>query len=862
MSILKRFAVAAASAFAFTATAQVVAPTVADYVTDGLVVHWDAINNVAADQPHDNASTVWNDLTGNGFNWNIAGGASWDETALVMKGTAKCGDMSSKKVADFEYKIKTVEFVFANGKADDGIIFTPGFGATTYLYTDKQKRVGFYGPNGGTRYGCYTVLDELNSFSVVYTRGENDARPSGCTSLRFNATDTAFSSMGDYWEKSMYNIQLGARNGSSPYAKGRLCAIRIYNRVLTTQEMDQNYRIDQYRFLGLTKRFNMVAAENASTVEELTFTDEESGDPIPAENFDVVFHPVDNDGVRRITAVGKAGSGYDKVFNSVHQQTSALPYYAITFDCPTDYVDVTIVGEEGKVKGDTYEFGSQVTITATAKDGVTPFGRWLVGVPEEDALKASITYTVGEENYLVPYFVFPWVYANGKLSDGYVEVPATANGTQLTTAQGVTYLVPVLSEIDFTKSIADGYSLVGIGSETFLNDTRVTTVRLPGTVTTLGTYAFAGCTKLKDVYGTGNLEVLAAYAFQQCSALRGFEGTDDVILTNLKSFGRAIFAACPGLKGKVVLDGENVAFDTSAVTNLGIFEGCTGIKEMVIGDGISAIGTSPFYNCSAITNMTIGTGLGGNLPRLLAFGCSSLKTFSSAAEIKSIGVGAFEGCGSLASFNGSPDLVLEHLEEIGKAAFVNCSSLAGKVIISGKDIQYINDGQHGSGFFEKCSKIKEANISGLANLRDWTFLDCGSLTNVVVNMGVPTVAYGDRTFGNCGKLVRISMDAFPTTSSNANAFRNDKNGGRYPAKTKRFAVPPTPEWLAFIGNPDYVTPWAELSDADKAAFASNCPGLKKPYGLIKVDNTADGVPMPINQWIGLIPQEGTLMFIK
>ena len=214
---------------------------------DHLVVFWDGIDSAAARKRGASAAT-WTDSTGNGFDWTLIGGRyEWTDRGLWLKKVNRVGSLAQTP-ADFEYKVSTIEFVYANKEKVHGIIFGPGFGAAAYLYTDTSGRVGFYGPADATkRVGTPVALNATNCFSVVYDR--NGARPSGVTDFRVNDVLGTAEGMGDYWGSGMDTPTLGDRSSGGVPAGGELFAIRIYDVALTDAERRQNYQIDVMRYL-------------------------------------------------------------------------------------------------------------------------------------------------------------------------------------------------------------------------------------------------------------------------------------------------------------------------------------------------------------------------------------------------------------------------------------------------------------------------------------------------------------------------------------------------------------------------------------------------------------------------------------
>jgi hypothetical protein len=64
-----------------------------------------------------------------------------------------------------------------------------------------------------------------------------------------------------------------------------------------------------------------------------------------------------------------------------------------------------------------------------------------------------------------------------------------------------------------------GYPVVGIAANAFKDNTTITSVSMPNTVTTIGDYAFYGCTGLTSINLSTELTSISTYAFKNCTAL-------------------------------------------------------------------------------------------------------------------------------------------------------------------------------------------------------------------------------------------------------------------------------------------------------------------------------------------------------
>lgn len=118
--------------------------------------------------------------------------------------------------------------------------------------------------------------------------------------------------------------------------------------------------------------------------------------------------------------------------------------------------------------------------------------------------------------------------------------------------------------------------------------TNVTSVNIPDSVTTIGTYAFYN-TGLTSVYIPDNVTTIGAYAFQYCASLQEARLPDGITILNA-----ATFASCNVL--------EHVNVPDSVVTIAGhVFSDCFRFKVVELGAGVESIGYNCFYRVAIST---------------------------------------------------------------------------------------------------------------------------------------------------------------------------------------------------------------------------------------------------------------------
>ncbi len=194
-----------------------------------------------------------------------------------------------------------------------------------------------------------------------------------------------------------------------------------------------------------------------------------------------------------------------------------------------------------------------------------------------------------------------------------------------------------------TVTIASG-SLPALPNNSF-NGFCGTTVTLDGKFTEIGSYAFQNSENLTTVTATG-VTAINDNAFSGCLSL--------------------------------------LTFDMSKVTVLGeyVFQNCQSLDNIVLNNSLA----SKTVNSDGAQVTTQGA-----LPRYTFSGCSSLKTINPGTGITSIGIWAFNKCYSLRSFD------ISHITQIGDYAFVDCTNL--------KELHLNRNIKLGGYAFRGCTKL-------------------------------------------------------------------------------------------------------------------------------------------------------------
>ena len=128
-------------------------------------------------------------------------------------------------------------------------------------------------------------------------------------------------------------------------------------------------------------------------------------------------------------------------------------------------------------------------------------------------------------------------------------------------------------------------------------DTEITNLVIPNSVTSIGSYAFYYCSGLTSITIPNSVTSIGNNAFDGCSGL-----TSVTIPNSVTSIGEYAFQNCSGLTSITI---------PNSVTSIGYsaFYGCSGLTSIEIPNSVTSIGGSAFYLCSGLTSVTIGSGV-------------------------------------------------------------------------------------------------------------------------------------------------------------------------------------------------------------------------------------------------------------
>lgn len=220
------------------------ASSTASYIRNGLVAHWDGVEN-AGRGVHDPSATVWKDLVeGREFTlYNV----TVEDNGMVFAGAqTSYGELgAADTAATFENASDgTLEIVYASRSTSESQIILQSSEASGHAASiwQSSRFLAACGSANNSPYFNFTSGKATNIVSVLYT----SAKPG---TARVNGNRLTSAGL-DCWVGATDVTTIGTRTSKSnnPF-NGAIYSIRVYNRRLTDEEIDANHAIDRKRFI-------------------------------------------------------------------------------------------------------------------------------------------------------------------------------------------------------------------------------------------------------------------------------------------------------------------------------------------------------------------------------------------------------------------------------------------------------------------------------------------------------------------------------------------------------------------------------------------------------------------------------------
>jgi hypothetical protein len=160
-----------------------------------------------------------------------------------------------------------------------------------------------------------------------------------------------------------------------------------------------------------------------------------------------------------------------------------------------------------------------------------------------------------------------------------------------------------------------------------------------------------------------NAKVIASRVFSNCSRVTSITVPDSV--TSISDAAFSTYNTSPTVTLQSILFGKGVMY----IGN-GAFSSCTNLTSVTIPDSVTTIGNNAFYNCSSLTSVVIGESV-TSIGDYAFSSCSSLTSIVIPDSVTFIGDYAFYNCSSLTSI-----VIPNSVTAIGNDVFTYSFNLA------------------------------------------------------------------------------------------------------------------------------------------------------------------------------------------
>lgn len=377
-------------------------------------------------------------------------------------------------------------------------------------------------------------------------------------------------------------------------------------------------------------------------------------------------------------------------------------------------------------------------------------------------------------------------------------------------------------KIDFANASANPLSN---NPHLYLNNTEVTNLKIPNSITAIKDYSFYGCGGLNSIDIPNSVESIGENAFVGCDM------TSVTIPNSVRSIGMHAFEGCSltsvDIPESVIQMGDSAfcgcIYMTSAIINSQIiadyaFDRCKSLNSLTIGSETTSIGKCAFRR-SNITTLKIGDGV-TTIDRNAFSSCKSLTSLEIGKNVTYIETGAFLNCNGLSSIvvnegNKAYDsrnncnaiihtitnelvlgcqntIIPNDIISIGDMAFYACSNLSSIFIPNGVT-------KIGQDAFADCISLPSINLpnklssigkdafggciglnsiiipNSVEFIGDDAFYGCTGLTSMIIPSNVKEIGYG--IFTSCDGLTSIVVEEGNSSydsRNNCNAIINSK----------------------------------------------------------------------------------------
>ena len=369
----------------------------------------------------------------------------------------------------------------------------------------------------------------------------------------------------------------------------------------------------------------------------------------------------------------------------------------------------------------------------------------------------------------------PWgaKYMNRHVSGDFVYATTAKDTLLLYTGTGANVSIPS--------------SVVVIADEAFQNSS-ISTITLPNSISTIGDYAFADCNNLTSITIPNSVTSMGEGVFYSCINL-----TSVSLPNSVTSMGEGVFYNCVNLTSVSLPNGiteippqtfyncYNLALSplNNSVTKIGssAFEHCSGLTSLPLPSTIVQIGERAFAGCGGLTSLVIPSSITTIKSEAFAY-CGGLTSITIPPSCRYIDEMAFSGCIALCNA-----VIPNTVTNIGENAFLNVYLIEyhGSATGAPWGAKFMNAFQDGDFIYTNATKDTLLLYNGSSSsvtipstvrvIGDQAFYQNSTLTEVTIPSGVEQIGFWgnsyDRpySFSYCTALTTVNFN--PDSCRNA-----------------------------------------------------------------------------------------------
>ena len=309
-------------------------------------------------------------------------------------------------------------------------------------------------------------------------------------------------------------------------------------------------------------------------------------------------------------------------------------------------------------------------------------------------------------------------------------------------------------------SIRKGAKVIGKGA--FFKCISLTSINIPGSVTSIGEFAFLNCNSLTSIKIPEGVATIGGAAFRNCKSLPSV-----IIPKTVTTIGKFAFADCNTLANIII---------PNSVVNIerGVFFNCKSLTNIDIPKSVRNIGISAFSHCNSLTSINIPDGVTTIEDYAFVF-CTSLKSINIPDGVTTIEDYAFAFCTSLSSITIPSSVVT-----IGDNPFVGCHAdlhNKSKAFVYEDNVLFNKDKTTIISYRSKETSYIIPN--SVTSIGTQAFRGSESLKNIIIPNSVTSI--GTYAFALCTSLGSITIpssvvaiDGNPLCGCHADLFNESK----------------------------------------------------------------------------------------